>query len=131
MPEKESALAEQLLRQTAHAQKMMQCKGFFSYAYKSFTEAPLYSRWQSLLAYIRKFRMIAWILRIVALLFALLQAGVWALLLSALLLILLPSALLLCLISLLAAQLDSRRANRKMQALLQGKAIYILFLPIL
>ena len=108
---------------------MTACRYFIVYAYRLFKQAPLYTYWKNLLDYIRRFRMIAILFRILTLLFSILQTGALVLLSTALFLILLPSALILTLVLLAAALVDSIRANRKMSIALKDKNVYILFLP--
>lgn len=101
---------------------------FFAYAYHAVTAAPLYHLWQSVLAFVRRFRLIAFLLRLLGILIAALQTGALVLLTTALFLIILPLLLLLGLGVLLTALVDSRRANRHFGRELKGKTVYVLFL---
>ena len=120
---------EKQWKASGRAKQMTECRHFVTYAYRLFTGGHFYSHWKNLLAYIRRFRMIAILFRILTILFGILQTGALVLLSTVLFLILLPAVLLLTLGLLIAALADSVRANRKMRLALNGKQVYILFLP--
>ena len=128
MSEAQKRAIERQWKNAEQSKKMTDCRYFIVYAYRIFTQAPLYTYWKNLLAYIRRFRMITILFRILTLLFSILQTGTLVILSTALFLILLPAALLVMLGLLIAALADSVRANRKMRLALKGKKVYILFL---
>ena len=100
----------------------------FSYFYHLVTHAPLYRMWQSILALVRRFRLIAFLFRLLGILIAILQTGALVLLTTVLLLILLPLLLFLGLGILLTALLDTRRADRFLRSEgLEKTTVYILF----
>ena len=104
-------------------------KHFAGYLYYIFTHAPLYLHWKQLLAYVRRFRTVAFIFRVIGILVTILETGALVILTTMLFLILLPVAAALMLGILITARIDSRRANQKMKAALEGKKTYIFFLP--
>ncbi len=101
---------------------------FLGYAYALLREAPLYRQWQSLLAYIRKFRTIAFVLRIVSILFTVIETGALVILSTLLFLVLLPIGTALMLGILLTALLESRKTNRTLGARIAKKPCSVLFL---
>lgn len=101
--------------------------GFFKYAWESIRGAAFYGHWIRLLAYFRRLRLVAIILRITAILFTVLQTGALVLLTTVIFLIALPIFVSLMLGILLTALLESRKTNRTLARLLDGKHVYILF----
>ena len=71
--------------------------------------------------------MIGLILRIIGYVFAFLQTGTLFLLTAALLFVILPIAILGSAGILLVARLDMRKSRRRIEALLNGKRVYIFF----
>ncbi len=125
-PQKE---AEKHLAESSQHKKMTEDRHFIKYVYHLFTNTPLYLHWQRILSYFRKFRAIAVFLRILTLLFTVIETGALVILSTALFLILLPFATALMLGILLTARIDSRRVNQKMKNALADKKIYVFFLP--
>ena len=113
---------------TAHS-TLTSHKSFFAYLYHSVTHAPLYLHWQGLLAYVRKLRMIAFTLRVITVILTILETGALVILTTAVFLILLPITAALMLGILITARIDSRRTNQAMKAALEGKRVYLFFLP--
>ncbi len=101
---------------------------FFSYAWALFRRAPLYLHWQSLLSYIRRFRMITFLLRVGSILFTILETGALVLLSTAVFLVILPLAAALMLGILLTALLESKRTNRQLAAAVGSRPCCVLFL---
>lgn len=133
MTEKEStAEAEKQIgliqKHAAQNRAMTAHRFFFGYAYELFTHAQLYTHWQNLLAYIRRFRMIAFVLRVLTIIWSILQTGALVLLTTALFLVILPIAAALMLGILLTALIESRRTNRQLREESEGKQIYVLFM---
>ena len=104
-------------------------KHFTVYLYRIFTNAPLYLQWKRLLAYVRKFRTVAFILRIIGILVTVLETGALVILTTAIFLVLLPILAALMLGILITAQIDSRRANQTVKKTLEDKRVYLFFLP--
>ena len=124
----EHGIQQELARQLQR-NRLLTCQRFFlSYAYRLFTKAPLYTHGKHLFLYIRRLRTIALILRILTLLFTVLQTGALVLLSAALFLVILPILAILMLTVLLGAWIGSGRANKRLSKELKGKKIYILFL---
>ena len=123
-----SALVEHLQRQALRNRKITAHRFFFGYAYDLFTHAPLYTHWQTLLTHIRRFRTVAFLLRILTILVTVLQTGALVVLATALFLVVLPLLAALMLGILLTALLESRRTNRRLQKQAKGKRVCVLFM---
>ena len=135
MTEKESpsealAQATRLYSQAVRNRKMTRHRFFWGYAYDLFKHAPLYTHWQSLLTYFRRFRTIAFILRILTVIATVLQTGALVVLATAIFLVILPLLGALMLGILLTALLESRRTNRLLQKQAAGKCICVLFMSL-
>lgn len=102
---------------------------FLSFVYHGIVDAPLYERWKAFLAYLRRFRAVAVVLRVVTLFFAFLETGALVILGTALFLVILPLGGALMLGILLTALLETRRINQRMRQVLTGKRVHVLFLP--
>ena len=102
---------------------------FAAYLYHLFTHAPLYLHWKRLLSYVRKFRMITFTLRVITIILTILETGALVILTTAVFLVLLPIVAALMLGILVTARIDSRRANQAMRKALEGKRVYLFFLP--
>ena len=76
---------------------------------------------------VKKFHTVAFIVRLVTLLFSILETGALVLISSAVLLILLPVFALLGMGCILVAALRSGQMNRKMRTLLANQTVYLLF----
>ena len=109
-------------------EKLTAHKYFAVYLYRIFTNAPLYLQWKRLLSYVRKFRTVAFILRVIGILVTVLETGALVILTTVVFLVLLPITAALMLGILVTARIDSMRANQKMKAALAGKKTYLLFL---
>ena len=114
------AKSKQNQRSTAH-------RFFLFDLYDRLRHTTLYTQWQRLLTWIRRFRAVTLTLRIFSFLFAALQAGTLVLLFATLLLAVLPLLLLSALTVLLCAALASRRANRAFSKKLAGGQAYVIF----
>ena len=133
MTEKESpsealAQATRLYSQAVRNRKMTRHRFFWGYAYDLFKHAPLYTHWQSLLTYFRRFRTIAFILRILTVIATVLQTGALVVLATAVFLVILPLLGALMLGILLTALLESRRTNRRLRAQTDEKRVCVLFM---
>ena len=135
MPKKEAstplaAKIEQGLAASADHRSMTSHRFFFGYLYGLITQAPLYTQWQRLLAYIRRFRTLAFAWRTVTLLWSIVETGALVLLTTAVFLVILPILAALMLGILITARIESKRTNRQLWSASQGKPIYLLFLPL-
>lgn len=101
---------------------------FFGYLHSLITEAPLYVQVSRFLRYVRRFRTVALVVRLIGIAAAILQTGTLVLLGTALFLVLLPLGGALLLGLLLTALLESRRSNRLLQERLAGRQVTVLFL---
>ena len=110
-------------------EKLTANEHFTVYLYRIFTNAPLYLQWKRLLSYVRKFRTVTFILRVIGILITILETGALVILTTAIFLVLLPILTALMLGILIAAQMDARGANRSMKKALEGKRVYLFFLP--
>ena len=120
---------ERTQKQTLENRRMAHHRFFLGYAYDLFTHARLYAQWKNLLAYIRRFRMIAFLLRILTVLLTVVETGALVLLTTAVFLVILPIATAWMIGILLTALLESRRTNRALLKLTEGARGYVLFLP--
>ena len=94
-------------------EKLTANKHFSIYLYRIFTNAPLYLQWKRLLSYVRKFRTVAFILRVIGILITILETGALVILTTAIFLVLLPILTALMLGILIAAQMDARGVCRR------------------
>ena len=127
----EPGYAEQADKQQKRARsnrRMTHHRFFFGYAYDLFTHTSLFSHWQNLLAYFRRFRMIALLLRITTLILTVLETGALVILTTAVFLVILPVATALMLGILLTALLESRRTNRALLEHTREKSVCVLFM---
>ena len=101
---------------------------FLGYLHSLVTEAPLYVQVNRFLRYVRRFRTVTLVLRLIGIAAAILQTGTLVLLGTALFLVLLPLGGAFLLGLLLTALLESRRSNRFLQERLAGRQVTVLFL---
>lgn len=135
MNEKESSHktalhARQLRQQALKNRKLLQHRFFFGYLCDLFKHAPLYAHWQSLLTYFRRFRTVAFILRSLTVVAAVLQTGALVVLTTAVFLVILPLLSVLMLAILLTAWLQSRRTNRHFSKQISEKTVCVLFMSL-
>lgn len=123
-----SARAEELWRSAEGHRRMTAHRFFFGYLHSLITEAPLYVQVSRFLRYVRRFRTVALVVRLIGIAAAILQTGTLVLLATALFLVLLPLGGALLLGLLLTALLESRRSNRLLQERLAGRQVTVLFL---
>ena len=103
-------------------------RSFFSYACDLLRRTKFVKVWRELLAYFRRIRMVTWTVRILSVVFSVLQTGALVILSTVIFLIILPILASLMLGILLTAFFESRKSNRKMELALSQKRIYVLFL---
>lgn len=128
MSDADLSQAEQAAKSKAEKHRRLTSHRFFlSYAWEVLSHAPVVSAWRSFLTYLRRFRTVAFVLRALTVLFAVLETGALVVLSTAIFLVLLPFAVALMLGILLTALLESRRSNRMMAHALEGKTVLVLF----
>lgn len=120
-PSPDGSHAARNLRLTRH-------RFFLGYAYDILTHTSLWTRLRDLLAYVRRARTVALVLRILSLALTALQTGALVLLATALTVVVLPVAVATMLAILLTARLESRRTNRLLLHETQGRRVCVLFL---
>lgn len=102
---------------------------FFGYLYDAVTHTSLYTHWQKMLSWARKFRAVSITWQVLTLLLAVLETGALVILSTALFLVILPILFALMLGILITAAIESGRTNRQMQKRLTEKQICVLFMP--
>ena len=102
-------------------------RGFFQDARDSVLQARPYRLWQSILGYVRKFRMISFILRLTGWILTILQTSALVLLTTAIFFVILPLLGAVLLGVLFTALPDLRRSLRLIRPRISGKRIYIFF----
>lgn len=110
-------------------QRMTSEKWLLKYLWQSIRQNSLWMLLQRWLEWFRRFRLVSLIIRIGSLLWGILQTGATVLLSTLLLLVALPLLLSWLLGILLTALLETKRSNRRLWALTEGKTVYVLFLP--
>lgn len=108
---------------------MTQHTTLYAYLRSCVRGATLYTQWQRLLAYVRRLRLVALLLRVTTMILTVIETGALVLLSTAIFLIVLPILIALMLGVLLTALLESRRTNRLLAKESEGKRVYLLFLP--
>ncbi len=127
MEQEQTGTAAVLLRRAEENRRMGKHRFFLGYVWFGFRQGGFYRGWSAFLSYLRRFRMIAWVVRIVAILFTFLQTGTLVLLSTVVFLVLLPILLALIIGILLTALIESRRTDRILSGKLAGKRVYLLF----
>ncbi len=123
-----AALKETVRDEILQNRRLIRHRFFLGYAYDVFRHAKFYTVWKSLLAYFRRIRLVAIIIKILSIALTVLQTGTLVLLSTLLFLVLLPILVALMLGILITALIESRKSNRWMAQELTEKQIYILFL---
>lgn len=108
--------------------RMVMHRSLLGYLYDLITHTSLYTKWQSFLSILRRFRAVSFSIKLLTILFSILETGALVILSTVLFLIILPMGSMLMLGILLTALLESKRTNKRLAARLAGKPIYILFL---
>ena len=121
-------LSESIKQESARNRKLVSHRFFLGFAYDALTHTPLYTHWQAFLSLLRRFRAVAFFLRVLTVIFTIIETGTLVLLTTAVFLVILPLATALMLGILITALLESRRTNRQLTQWLDGKRIYVLFL---
>ena len=115
-------------RQALYDRKMVMHRSLFGYLYDLLTHTSLYAKWQSVLSVLRRARAVSFTLKVLTVLFSILETGALVILSTVLFLIILPIGSMLMLGILLTAFLESKRTNEQLASELAGKQIYVLFL---
>ena len=121
-------LAEQIKKESAKNRTMVSHRFYFGFVYDALSHTPLFAHWQAFLSLLRRFRAVAFLLRILGMIFAIVETGTLVLLTTAVFLVILPLAVALIVGIMITALLESRRTNRQLSRWLNGKRIYVLFL---
>ena len=121
-------LWENVKKESVRNRKLVSHRFFLGFAYDALTHTPLYTHWQAFLSLLRRFRAVAFFLRVLGIIFTIIETGTLVLLTTAVFLVILPLAVALMLGIMITALLESRRTNRQLKQLLEGKQIYVLFL---
>jgi len=119
--------AESVLRQACRNRDMNRHHSFFGHLHAIVKSAPFYAHWKNLLAYLRRIRTVALILRIGGVVLTVLETGALVLLSTALFVVILPVLGALMSGILLTALLESRRSNRVLSSRLRKKDVIVLF----
>lgn len=128
MDDRQNALtAETLLRIANENRKISKRNGAFGDLREALIRARPYRLWKQLLVYLRRIRMISILIRVVSVIFSVLQAGTLVILTTAVLFILLPILLLLLTLGTVAALVDRRRSLRILERELTDKRVYVFF----
>ena len=115
------ALAVRHRRMTSH-------RSFLGHLWDTVTHTPLYSHWKYLLTCFRRFRAVTVTLRVLAILFAILETGTLVVLSTAVFLVILPLLIATMAGILITAAVESVRSNRILRKALQGRRVCILFM---
>lgn len=122
-----SEYAKILQRCAAENRRLTHHRTLLRYLFDRVRNAALYAELQRLIAYLRRVRMVAFILRALSLLLTLVETGALVLLSTVLFLILLPIGLVLMLGLLLTALIQSKRTNQRLKKELAGRTVYVFF----
>lgn len=107
--------------------KLLRHSTLTRYLFDRIRHATLYTELQRLLAYLRRIRMVAFLLRALSFFLTLLETGALVLVTTVLFVILLPIGLLLMLTLLFTALVQSIRTNRLLRQELSGRTVYVFF----
>lgn len=129
MSEKQRTTAEEITDAALENRRMMSHRFFFGYLYDAITHTSIYAHWQHLLAWLRRFRTVAFVLRALTVLFAILETGALVVLSTAVFLVILPLAVALMLGILITAAVESIKSNRILSNRLQNQHVCVLFMP--
>lgn len=126
---REAFPVEHLLSQAEGQRERFGHRSFFGYGYALLQKARLYVLWNQILTYIRRFRMVSLVLKVISFLFALLQTGTLVLLGTLLFLIVLPILTSLLLGLLITAVLESRRTDHHLRERIVNRRVLVCFAP--
>jgi len=115
------------LRKIARLREFSHRKSPWQDLRESISEAGAYKKWKSLLSYVRGFRTVSLLLRVVSWIFAILQTGTLVVLTTAILFILLPILLISLGVLILLTARDLRQRIGWLLPRLEGKRVYVFF----
>ena len=124
----ENEKATHQTRKALYDRKMVMHHTLLGYLYEIVTQTSLYAKWQAFFGVLRRVRAISLTIKLLTVLFSILETGALVILSTVLFLIILPIGSLLMLGILITALLESKRINQRLAAELAGKRIYVLFL---
>lgn len=116
-----------VLKEIARTYRKSQRKSLLRDVWASVKEARPYRFWQRILTYVRRFRMISFVVRILGYLFAILQTGTLVLLTTALFFIILPILTAVAAVLLTMAFLDVRKSRKRMEREIGERRVYVFF----
>lgn len=116
-----------VLKEIVRTYRKSQRKSLLRDVWASVKEARPYRFWQRILTYVRRFRMISFVVRILGYLFAILQTGTLVLLTTALFFIILPILTAVAAVLLTMAFLDVRKSRKRMEREIGERRVYVFF----
>ncbi len=108
--------------------KMLEHRNAFSYVYTLLRTTTAWRRWNVLLTYLRRFRLLARLWEVAVLTLTVLETGALVVLTTALFLVLLPVLVIGGMSFLLSAWMESQKKNRALDRRTKGRRIYVLFM---
>ncbi len=127
-PKKQNETAEQIKEMLRMQTEMQKYNSFFRWKISQLRQGTLYGHTSRILTYLRRFRLVGFLVRIASWIALGLETGALLLLSTALLLILLPPLLFLALALLLTVLIEAPQKKRELMARTAKKRIYVLFL---
>lgn len=120
---------EEALEEALRNQRMGVQNNLWSYLRTTLSYSSLWGLFRRALEWLRRFRLVTQLVRILTLVWSVLQTGATVILFTLLFLIALPLLVALMLGILLTALLETRRSNRLLLTKTEGRQVYVLFLP--
>ena len=124
--EKERAVTRQL-DAVFKNQRLATQTNFWKYAYRLTVENSIFGYFKKITDWLRRFRLVAFLIKGIGILLAVLQTGTALLLSTLLLLVALPLLTALLLGILLTALLESGKSNRRLLEVTKEHRVYVLF----
>lgn len=115
-------------QETLKDRKMVFHRSLFTYLYDLLTHTSLYTKIHTATKYFRRFRAVSFTIKLLSILFTILETGALVLLSTIVFLIILPIAAALMLGFLITALLEAGKVNRRLSTELADQKIYVLFL---
>lgn len=124
----ETSRIEQTLSETLENRDFTQQKSLWTYLRTSLHRNSLWGLWRRGLDWFRRFRLVAFLIRALTVVWTVLQTGATVILSTLLFLVALPLTVSLLLGILLTAILETSSSNRRLYAATEGKRVYVTFL---
>ena len=128
-PASQEERTSEVFRERLRNRRMSSEKWLLRYLWQSLRQNSLWMLLGRWMEWFRRFRLVSFLLRLAALLWGILQTGAAVRLSTLLLLVALPLLLSWMLGILLTALLETKKSNRLLSAVTEGKSVYVLFLP--